>query len=282
MMSGNQRRHSYYAEAHAVSGELSKPVEPIAQVFLIGEADGVATRDVIFDQEDIVRVKFQAHTEVRGQFDAAKQVWITTASASLTGLEVCDPSDQVKVSAERIAATMTSVHDSTGYIPDVNFKLEFDTLVIDGEEATPNPISASQILGSKPAERYDPTRNPKNPHLRPYLIEYLEHPEFLANVKAQDAAIIAKNPPDWAKRKYTRNQEHRSKIECSLVSDTGLTLHRAFGHVVEIPNFGRLFLAELTVGDRFELNVLRLELCDLGDGYFLIFGGPSHNGGTRP
>ena len=154
--------------------------------------------------------------------------------------------------------------------------------MIDGEPATPKTISASQILDSKPAERYDPTRNPKNPHLRPYLIEYLEHPEFLANVKAQDAAIVAKNPPDWAKRKYTRNQEHRSKIECSLVSDTGLTQHRAFGHVVEIPNFGRLFLGELTVGDRFELNVLRLELCDLGDGYFLIFGGPSHNGGTRP
>ena len=282
MMSGNQRRHSYYAEAHAVSGELSKRVDPIAQVFLIGEADGVATRDVTFDQEDIIRVKFQAHTEVKGQFDTAKQVWITTASASLTGLEVRDPDDQVRVSAEGIAATMMSVHDSTGYIPAVEFNLTFDGLVIDGEPATPKTISASQILDSKPAERYDPTRNPKNPHLRPYLIEYLEHPEFLANVKAQDAAIIAKNPPDWAKRKYTRNQEHRSKIECSLVSDTGLTLHRAFGHVVEIPNFGRLFLAELTVGDRFELNVLRLELCDLGDGYFLIFGGPSHNGGTRP
>lgn len=61
----------------------------------------------------------------------------------------------------------------------------------------------------------------------------------------------------------------KGKAECSLVTNVE---HAApgtsFGHMVEVPGFGRVSLAELMVdrGFRFRLNMLKMQLDDPTDG----------------
>ena len=276
MATATVRTHSYFAEAHVLSGQLRHSIKPSAQVFLIGEGDGNVTGQIKgLRIDDLVSID-SATTTVTGAQQQNGE-WITTASCDLKGLVVRDLlSGEAVVTADRIAVTMTSVHPVEGYVPSVKFEPAITNLVINSCRV--NQTYQLDILGkSKPAE--GPGKKP--PCSKPYLVEYLRHPEFVTNVTAQDKRIVdSSESPAWAKRKYSRDQSNRSKIECSLVSDTGL--EEGFGHIVEVPDFGRIFLTELTVGDRFELNMLRLDLSPLGDGWSLIVGGPSFNGNTKP
>lgn len=269
------RVHSYYAESHALSGQVKYNIKPSAQVFLIGEGDGGCSGAVNgISIEDVVTID-SAKTEVTGKKLASGE-WVTTASCEINGLTIFDVEKKAAVTADRIAVQMTSTHPANGYVPKVEFAPAFVNLVIGG--AAVRPTYKLDICG-QPKE---PTV-PKDPGAKPYLIEFLRDQTFVGNVANQDQAIANNGKaPAWARNKFNRDQSNKSKMVCSLVTDTGLAAPQAFGHVVEVPGVGRVFLAELTVADHFELNMLRVELCELSDGAFLIIGGPSHNGNTRP
>ena len=92
-------------------------------------------------------------------------------------------------------------------------------------------------------------------------------------MQKQRAAISgAKNLPDWARQKYDWNSsaaQKQGEVECSLVSSAVHPgMGTSFGNVFEVPNFGRIFLAELTVtrenedprSHAFHLTMIRTEL----------------------
>jgi hypothetical protein len=161
-----------------------------------------------------------------------------------------------------------------GYVPAFCFDdVQYVNLRIKGVPVT--PALNLGITGKTPAETPG-----KNPDSDPYLDEYLTSAPFLAAVKAQDAAIAGNaNAPDFAKTKYKRDPG-KCTVECSVVTDVrGVPPgYRAAGHIIEVPEFGNVFLGEFSVGQHFDLNMLRLEL---DDGVFTI-GGPGVNGKTKP
>jgi hypothetical protein len=270
-MAGVDRIHTYYAEAHAI-GRHTKSQQPTSvrthgQIFLDADAGGKKTCELA-PIEDIGISIGSAFLEVSGAFDPA-QGWITIAKCVLSGFNA-----RGVVTADKIVATMRAVHPLLGYVPAFCFdEVRFDNLQINGASVT--PAFNLKITGKTPAEVAG-----KNPDSDPYLDEYLTSEEFLAAVKAQDAAIAGNgNAPDFAKTKYKR-QPGKCTVECSVVTGaTGVPReYRAAGHVIEVPEFGNVFLGEFSVGRHFDLNMMRLELAD---GVFTI-GGPSVNGKTKP
>jgi hypothetical protein len=270
-MAGVDRIHTYYAEAHAI-GRHTKSQQPTSvrihgQIFLDADAGGKKTCELA-PIEDIGISIGSAFLEVSGAFDPA-QGWITIAKCVLSGFNA-----RGVLTADKIVATMRAVHPLLGYVPAFCFdEVRFDNLQINGASVT--PAFNLKITGKTPAEVAG-----KNPDSDPYLDEYLTSEEFLAAVKAQDAAIAGNgNAPDFAKTKYKR-QPGKCTVECSVVTGaTGVPReYRAAGHVIEVPEFGNVFLGEFSVGRHFDLNLMRLELAD---GVFTI-GGPSVNGKTKP
>jgi hypothetical protein len=87
------------------------------------------------------------------------------------------------------------------------------------------------------------------------------------------------NLPDWASERYPRdNEKWRTKDEknndianCSLVNRVNSS-QKSFGHVIDVPHFGKFFLGELQVTReraqnpkeydtyRFHLTTIRMEL----------------------
>jgi hypothetical protein len=99
-------------------------------------------------------------------------------------------------------------------------------------------------------------------------------------VQAQWEAFIQKKGP-----------RPEAAIECSLVdpawktttvNSAGQMIEAPAGHVIEIPDFGRIFLAELKVDcDSFEFNMIRLDMGCVADGSGKVTN-YAVNGGTRP
>jgi hypothetical protein len=143
---------------------------------------------------------------------------------------------------------MSTSHPQEGYVPRVSFLgSRFENLRIDGHPV--NLDFDAELLGSKPAND------------QPYTGDAA----FMERVKRQRSRILAAEslPPDVAGR-YNQaplvSQETESgkqeSVECSLVNlaDGGYP-GRTFGHVLDVPNFGKIYLG-----------VLRLEQSDYDKG----------------
>lgn len=267
MINRNQRTHSYYAEAHAL-GQIKHHgrVESKHQVFLDPVGGSRNCQFGIIDNGYGISVD-SATLEVVGE-PISTGGWRTTAFCEVKGLNVRDC-----VKATRIAGRVTTDHPAQGYVP----TLTFGDLTYEGLTVCDQAVTAeykTDIVGPKPAEPQF-----KDPEANPYLIEYIQSEAFVRNVQAQDAAIANnERAPGWARARFSNNQEN-GKVKCSLVSRTsGLSDDVAFGHVIDASGCGKIFLAELVVGEHFDLTMMRLEFYD---GTFTV-GGPATNGKTRP
>ena len=70
------------------------------------------------------------------------------------------------------------------------------------------------------------------------------------------------------------------KVECSLVTHVAKTSPgTSFGHIVQVPGFGRVSLASLTVDQAFHLTIVT---ADPGQPGGVPLGGTKANGNTRP
>jgi hypothetical protein len=62
-----------------------------------------------------------------------------------------------------------------------------------------------------------------------------------------------------------RRSRAKGKVECSLVSRTGQAfLGVSYGHIVVVPGFGRVSLAELTVDRAFHLTMIAVDSGRIG------------------
>lgn len=269
MRNGTKRTHSYYAEAHAL-GKIhgSDRLHSKEQIFLDPNAGGARRCQfgkLEFPDDGIFAES--ACLEVIGE-PMEDGGWKTSAFSEVNGLNVRD-----RVKASRISGRVTTEHPAEGYVPSLTFtEVAFEGLTLN--DCPIQPLYMLDIVGPTPAELQF-----KDPEANPYLIEYIKSDPFLRAVKAQDTAIANnEKAPGWARARFGSHQQE-NKVKCSLVSRTsGLSDDIAFGHVIDVPDFGKLFLAELVVGEHFDLTMMRIEFYD---GMFSI-GGPGVNGKTRP
>jgi hypothetical protein len=249
------RLHKYYAEAHVLNGSIG----PVARITYEKDNEaGYESGSVAdFDQDGITIES--GLTEVNASKNAGGG-WDTQATSTLHNFAV-KQAGKVIVSAESIIGQISTEHHAKGYVPSLEFgNTKFVNLQIQGE--TIKPKFDFNIVGGNPAEQFDEeTGHPKPEKNDPYLVEFVTWPSFVSNVKAQGGTANGK------------------EIHCSLVTQIEKGSVTIDGHVIYVPGFGKISLAELDVRNHFDLTMMRLTL---DDGREITVAGPGTNGATRP
>jgi hypothetical protein len=166
---------------------------------------------------------------------------VTLATAVVAGLNLHD-----MVTVDLAFAQVSTEHPLEGYVPSVTFLgTRFENLRIAGRVVEPVfdlGICGSKTDGDKP---------------------YLQNAGFLGRVSQQYERIDSvPGLPDWARQQYHDSAAvgQAGKIECSLVTSVdGAAPGTSFGHIFDVPGFGRVSLARLRVDSAFNLGMISVD-----------------------
>jgi len=258
--------HNYYAEANVLTADLEQPlkdkIRPQAFVKLPRDGHYQFRQADPFRFEGILSYK-GVYTQVAGH-PSSKTAGFTTMSTSVVeGLNVLDV-----VTADRVVAQISTVHPvyGKGQVPSVTFLgTRFDNLRIAGHRVEVE--RGLDILGPKPAGDES----------------YFDNREVLDRISQQyDRIAAAKDLPAWASEEYPKGRpalNGHGELKCSVVNSLKGSPGFSFGHVIDLPHFGKIFLGELRVerklGDpsngkydtyEFHLTMIRLKMGCLADG----------------
>lgn len=251
MSDPTHRYHVYNAEATILEGHLDLPfAQKIGShtYSKLNEQGGYVTQ-----HSENIRlggaISFRsAHTHVAGNRDGkVDHGWNTLTTSVIEGLNVMEV-----LTADRIIAQISTDHPPEGYVPRITFLgTRFENLRIIGE-----PVKVDldwNILGPKPADD----------------APYTTHPDVLDRVTRQYKRIhAAENLPGDIRERYNQlpsSSANRESIECSLVNQVeGSFPGRAYGHVIDIPDFGKIYLATLRVHhEKFDQGVPKITTISL-------------------
>jgi hypothetical protein len=258
MEANPNRVHYYHADANALGGHICRPIDqpiPIQAPLSLPPVGGYgAVRAGAFQLQGILSFA-SAYTQVAGSVSLKDGGWNTLATTAIEGLNVLDI-----LTADRVVCQIVTEHPREGYDPKVTFiGTRFDNLRIGG---FPLEVELDLNLCSPGgAGRY-----PAQPCFSDdrFLKAVGEQYQRMTDVPewVKDKAI-----PDWVRARYAWDDSEATRQEkgvvlCTLVKEVrGEFPGRVFGHVLEVPEFGRVFLAELMVDhNSFRLIGIRLEL----------------------
>lgn len=277
----NGRSHRYYAQATVVSGYLHLPlkqeVRSQARIMLPDSGGYISQHSDDYRLEGVLSYR-SAYTQVAGNRSTKPgQGWSTLTTSVIEGLNVLEV-----VTADRVVGQTIVEHPLEGYVPSVNFLgTRFENLRIAG-----HPVSLEMnlnVLGSKPAND----------------TAYSHDPGVGERVTSQYKRLIGHGElPGELRERYNRlssSLRGAETVECSLVNQvTGSFPGRSYGHIIDIPDFGKVILGKLTVTTEpakggapnatkttVKLMMIDLELGCVADGSVGLVGGDT-NGGTLP
>jgi hypothetical protein len=256
-----KRVHYYHADANAVGGQFERPFEqaiPVQVPLSLPAVGGYATaQGGAFKLQGVLSFE-SAYTQVAGSISEKNGAWTTLATAAIEKLNVHDI-----LTVDRVVTQIATEHPRLGYHPRVTFiGTRFDNLRIGG-----CALDVQLDLGlcnQGPGDRYP-------------IKACFDDERFLGVVADQYRRMAdPKNFPDWQKdreipnwvrERYTwdnsdAKRKEKGVVLCSLVKNVrGEFPGRVFGNVLDIPEFGKIFLAELLVDhNSFRLIGMRLEL----------------------
>ena len=229
-----KRQHHYHATATAISGHLKLPlvrkIEPQAHTELPKEGGHFSQRLENFSLEGVISFR-SAYTRVSGNRSTKPgQGWTTLATTAVEGLNVLEV-----VTADRVVVQTITEHPLKGYVPSVSFLgTHFENLRVAGHrvELDIDP----DILGEMPVGDG----------------AYTKEPGLVGRVGSQYRRVLeSKGLPEDLRERYNRFSSDLGKaeaIECSLVNRaSGSYPGHSFGHIIHVPNFGKIILARLKV-----------------------------------
>jgi hypothetical protein len=279
--------HIYYAEANVLSADLKLPLKekipPRVQVKLPPSGRYQFKKANSFRFEGIISYR-SAYSQVAGHPSSKSDGFATLATAVVEGLNVLDV-----VTADRVVAQISTVHPvfGNGQVPSVTFLgTRFENLRIGGHKIEVK--RNLDILGAKPAGDKS----------------YFEDPGVQSRVSLQyDKVATAEGHPELAAAAYPKGRAGvvgSGELQCSLVdsvaAEPGVSYGgTSFGHVIDVPHFGKIFLAELRVerkpGDpgkrvydtyEFHLTMIRLEMGCIAQGSAAVAALDTNGGGQPP
>ena len=276
-----ERHHHYHATATAISGHLKLPVESEisrqAHAELPQKGGHISQRMKEFTLEGVVSFH-AASTRVSGNKSTKEgQGWSTIATTVVEGLNVMEI-----VTADRVVTQIITEHPLEGYVPRIFFLgTRFENLRIAGH---PVEIEVDHnILGEKPANDG----------------AYTKDPGVISRVGSHYKRVLeSKGLPDDLRERYNRFSGDLGKseaFECSLVHRaSGSYPGLSFGHIVHVPDFGKIVLGKLKVTHEkhdtptkaprithVHLTMVDLELGCAADGHVPIGSGGA-NGSSYP
>jgi hypothetical protein len=264
--------HEYYAEADVLSADIQQPlqdvIKPRAYVELSKKGHCEDKGHYQYKKADPFRLdgilSYEGgYTQVAGHPSSKIAGFSTLATSVLEGLNVLDV-----VTADRVVAQISTVHPAygIGQVPSVTFLgTRFDNLRIAGHKVEVD--RCLDILGPKPADDES----------------YFENGGVLDRIAQQyDRIATAAELPDWASEEYPKGRpglNGNGTLKCSLINRVAGSPGISFGHVIDLPHFGKIFLGELRVerelgnptkgiydGYKFHLTMIRLQMGCIGEG----------------
>jgi hypothetical protein len=226
------RTHSYHAEATILEGHLQIPlaqaIKPQAYAKLPEEGGYISQHADNYRLGAAVSFR-SAYTQVAGNRDVKSgHGWATLTTTVVEGLNVLDV-----LTADRVVGQISTDHPLDGYVPHISFLgTRFENLRIAG-----HPVDldlALDIFGAKPTND----------------AAYTSDHGFVDRVSTQYKNIRkhADLPPELHERynQLSSTLGSSEAVECSLVNHAGGGYPgHCFGHVINVPNFGRITLAKL-------------------------------------
>jgi hypothetical protein len=271
----------YHAEASALEGRLNRPVTqiiyPQAPISLPQDGGYRSARVRDFHAEEVLSFG-SAYTQVAGTKSLKPDHGRTTlATAVVENFNVLDV-----VTADRIVAQIGTDYENDSYIPSLTFLgTRFEGLRIAG-----HPINVKldiHFLGENA---------PNAP--------WTQNNAFCRNIDTQRQTLNSQSGvlPEYLEsyNQVPPNEGTLGSIGCSLVNHTessGSFPGRCFGHVIDVPHFGRIYLAVLRIREsepqsqtrlplqtEIRLTMIRIQMGCLGDGS-LNASNLIVNGGTK-
>jgi hypothetical protein len=253
-----KRLHYFHADANALGGQLERPTEQVIPVqapislppvggYASSRVDGFHVKGILsFDS---------AYTQVAGNLSKKEGGgWTTLMTAAVEGLNVLDV-----VTADRVVAQISTEHPLNGYLPRVTLLgTRFENLRIGGHKI--DVVVDLDLFGLEDGKGYPPA-------------PYIEDKEFLKRVGGQAGPATSRNSQGIEK----------GFVACSVVKQApGDFNGTSYGNVLEVPEFGKIFLGELLVDrESFHLIMIRLELGCIAQGSISVAAAKS-NGSTYP
>jgi hypothetical protein len=268
MRSDAKKVFYFNADANSLGGFIETPFQRIvpsqASVSLPPVGGHATTRTETFNFEGIISCR-SAYTRVTGTQVAPDGPWSTTVTSVVEGLNILEV-----ITAERLVAQLSVVYPRDGRYLEISVAgSHFDRLRLGGCDAFPK----------------------LNPTLLCEAKARLEFTVFQQTGREQ-ARKIVENPEacregfGWVLDRFrwmAEGPEEKQSVLCSLVDGLdGAVPGTAFGHAVEIPDFGRIFLGELLVcPGSIQFALVRAELgCSVSGGVSAC--SAKANGGTVP
>ena len=243
--------HSFRADANALGGFLREPLQkniPVLAPVCLPAAGGFATaRSEAFNLDEVVSVS-SAYTLVSGRESREEGAISTLVTAVVEDLNILEV-----VTARRIVAQISVTSPLDGGPQRISLGgSRFEELRLAGRDAT--LAWNSRLLNLTPE-----TRDAGSP---------FTWPSFRKSVGDQADTLVSgfkghadKDASEWAKSRHGWKTGDGSVV-CSLVDEVEASAaYSTYGHIVEIPGFGRIFLGELFVTrDSVQLVSIRAEL----------------------
>jgi hypothetical protein len=272
--------HDYYAHANVLRADITEPIQeevrPQAYVKLPKNGGYQFRKADPFRLEGIISYE-SGYTQVAGHPSTKLDGFTTLTTSVIEDLNVLDV-----VTADRVVAQLSTVHPvyGSGQVPTVTFLgTRFDNLRIAGHKV--DVERNLDILGSKPVDDES----------------YFDNSGVLDRISQQYERIAtAMHLPEWASKEYPRGRpvvNGNGALECSLVNSVEGCPGTSFGHVIDLPHFGRIFLGELKVerqpgnpskgiydSYKFFLTMIRIKMGCLGTGNTEAAAAASNGQGT--
>ena len=281
METNTSRIHYYHADANALGGHIKTPFDravPVQAPLSLPPVGGYASaRAGAYQLEGIVSFA-NAYSQVGGSVSEKNGAWTTVATSVLEGVNVHDI-----LTADRIVTQIATEHPREGYDPKVTFiGTRIENLKVGGYSIE---IALDLSLCSPGGDRY-PTKSCFDDER--FLAAVVEQYRRMSDEKCLPAWQKDRQIPNWVRERYTwdnsnANRQQKGAVLCTLVKEIrGEFPGKVFGNVLEVPEFGKIFLAELLVDhNSFRLIGMRLELGCFTHGS-LSFSSSSIEGRTEP
>jgi hypothetical protein len=257
MPSDVKKTYYFHAEANPLGGYIEKPFQkhlPSQSSASLPAVGGhVSSRTDDFNFEEIVSCR-SAYSRISGVQEGEDGSWWTLVTSVVEGLNILEV-----VTADRVVAQISVKHPADGGLGRISFTgSRFDRLRIGGRDLSPEPNPS--LLAYAPGAGAAQHR--------------ITWPLFQETSSRQAAKLIEGVEADkdrgafrWISERYGGMGSKRKPgvPECALCSlvesvDRGIP-GKTFGHVVDIPHFGRVILGEVVAyPGSVHLSMIRAEL----------------------
>lgn len=264
--------HYYHADAYVLEADIQQPTSE--QVPKQGLVNLPENGEYQFKPVGPFRLKgvlsySGGYTQVAGHPSSKGHGFTTLATSVVENLNVLDV-----VTADRVVGQISTEHPAApsddaeqwDQVPSVTFLgTRFVNLRIGGHKVEID--QDIHVVGPKPRDG----------------ISYFDDSSALNRLSRQFAHIRGMNNlPEWAEREFARDKDathSQNKAELSLVKSINGAPGETFGHVIDVPHFGRIYLGELEVTRQrpeansslnetyeFHLRMIRLDMGCIGTG----------------